>query len=238
MDFRWNNHFRIHPRILIFYCCVAIGGLVWSLVGLAGAGEPLGVSDNLRLYVAWSMAYFLILTLLRNDEGLRYLHSAIVLSGLLIAAINLFGMYDQYAEIGLLSEGVREELRLAIGFHEGYVQITSHNIGSLLFITPYLLAIQFCGNTDEAERQADQAVLVACLVLSALSGRRALWLCVVLTPLIIGLIAVMSGSMRAIKPFAQKLIGGDGLRHDRCIGRNGCTKAQPEELRESPFSTT
>ena len=206
IDYRWNSHFRVHNRILIFYCCVAIGGLAWSLLGLVGAGEPLGVFDNLRLYVGWSAAYLLILTLLRNDDGLRYLHTAIVISGLLIAAINLYGVYDQYADIGLLGESILKELRLAIGFHEGYVQITSHNIGSLLFITPYLIAVQFCGNTERLNGKMTKLSLLACVVVSALSGRRALWLCVGLTPLIIGLLAVSSNSLRAIKPPAQKLI--------------------------------
>ncbi len=205
-DSRWNSHFRIHWRILIFYFCVAIGGLAWSLVGLAGTGDPLGVYDSLRLYVAWSMAYFLILTLLRNDDGLGYLHSAIVISGLLIAAINLFGMYDQYAELGVFSESVRKDLMLAIGFHEGYVHITSHNIGSLLFITPYLLAIQFCRNTARLNGKLTKLSLLMCLVVSALSGRRALWLCVLLTPLIVGVMAMTSTTIRAIKPGAQKLI--------------------------------
>jgi hypothetical protein len=205
-DFRWNRHFRIHARILIFYCCVAFGGLTWSLVGLMGAGEPAGVMDNLRLYVGWSMAWVLILTLLRNDNGLRYLHSSLVISGLLIAVINLYGMYDVYAQVGLISKSIMDELHLSIGFHDGYVQVSSHNIGPLLVITPYLLAIQLCRNVENLNGKLTKLSLLACILVSALSGRRALWLCIALTPLIIGLLAVMSGSLRAIKPSAQKLI--------------------------------
>jgi hypothetical protein len=207
IDFRWNDHFRVHSRILVFYCCVAIGGMVWSLVGLAGTGAFVGVLDNLRLFIAWSMAYLLILTLLRNDDGLRYLHSALVVSGLLIAAINLFSMYDLYAGLGLVSESIREAMRLSIGFHEGYVQMSSHNIASLLFITPYLIAIQFFGSARKLNGGLTKFSLVASLVISALSGRRALWMCVVLTPLIIGLLAAMSGSLRMMRPTAQKLTG-------------------------------
>jgi hypothetical protein len=206
IDHQRNQYFRVHTRVLVFYCCVAIGGLTWSLLGLADAGEPQGVYDSLRLYVGWSAAYLLIVTLLRNGNGLRDLHSAIVLSGLLIAVINLFGLFDQYLELGLLSEGVRDELRLAIGFHEGYIQITSHNIGSLLFITPYLIAVQFCRNTAGTNGWLTKFSLVACIVLSALSGRRALWLCIALTPLIIGLIAVLSSGLSGVKPAARKLI--------------------------------
>ena len=229
MDYRWNSHFLVQARILIFYCCVAIGGLAWSLLGLVSGGEPLGVFDNLRLYVGWSAAYVLILTLLRNDDGLRYLHSAIVVSGLLIAAINLYGIYDQYAEIGLLSESILKELRLSIGFHEGYVQITSHNIGSLLFITPYLVAIQFCRNTQSLNGKLTKLSLLLCVVVSALSGRRALWLCVGLTPVIIGLLAVSSTSLRAIKPVAQKLIALLACGFVFALIVMIATKAQPGE---------
>jgi hypothetical protein len=207
IDYRWNEHFRVSSRILIFYCCVAIGGMIWALVGLYGSGALRGVQDNLRLFVAWSMAYLLILTLLRNDDGLRYLHSAIVISGLLIASINLYGLYDGYAQIGLVSEGVREALRLNVGFHEGYVQMSSHNIASLLFITPYLIGIQFLENTRGLNGKWVKLSLIACVVLAAFSGRRALWLCVVMTPLIIGALAFMSGTMRTVRPLGQKLIG-------------------------------
>jgi hypothetical protein len=229
MDYRWISRVRVHDRVLIFYCCVAIGGLVWSLIGLVGQGEPQGIYDSLRLYVGWSAAYLIIVTLLRHEDGLRNLHTAVALSGLLIAAINLFGIYDQYAEIGLFSENILKELRLAIGFHEGYVHITSHNIGSLLFITPYLIAVQFCTNTAGLNNRLTKLSLLACVIVSALSGRRAIWLCVVLTPLIIGLVAICSGSLRAIRPSAQKMIGlmACGLLFAMILMM--ATKAQPRE---------
>ena len=231
IDFRRNRHFRVHSRILIFYCCVAIGGLTWSLVGLVGTGELLGIFDCLRIYVAWSAAYLLILTLLRNDDGLRYLHSAIVLSGLLIAAINLFGIYDQYFQIGVISESVQKELSLGIGFREGYVQITSHNIGSLLFITPYLLAIQFCGNSGRGSLNSKltKLSLIASILISALSGRRALWLCILLTPLIVWFLAISSTSLRSIKPLAQKLLAVMACGFAFALILLVATNAQPSE---------
>src|ERR1044071_4629806 len=90
LDVRWIRGLRIYPRILAFYCFVAIGGLAWSLIGLTGAGNLVGVIDGLRLYVGWSAAFVIILTLLRNEDGLRALHHAIVFAGLLIATVNLF----------------------------------------------------------------------------------------------------------------------------------------------------
>jgi hypothetical protein len=201
-----ERHFRVQPRILAFYSFVAIGGLVWALIGLSGRGDPGGVIANLRLYVAWSLAYLLIMTMLRNGNGLGYLHTSIVLSGLLIAAINFVGIYDQYAGLGLLSERTREELRLAIGFHEGYVHVTSHNIGSLLFITPYLIAVQFLDNTRKLNDKLTKVSFIACMLISALSGRRALWMCMVLTPLVIAVVALASSSYRELKPYARRLI--------------------------------
>jgi hypothetical protein len=206
IDYRWIGDFRINFRIFIFYACVAIGGMLWSFVGLVNSGEPQGAMEALRLYVAWSMAYFLILTLLRNGDGLKCLHSAIVLAGLLIAAVNIVGILDVLTGSRLFSQSVQRDLSLNVGFHDGYVQITSHNIGSLLFITPYLIAIQFCGNTKELNGRLTKWSLAACLLIAVLSGRRALWLALVMTPLIIASVAVLSGSLRMIRPTAQKLI--------------------------------
>jgi hypothetical protein len=206
IDYRWISDFRINSRVLIFYVCVAIGGMFWSFVGLAKSGEPQAAADALRLYVAWSMAYFVILTLLRNGNGLKYLHSAIVLAGLLIAAVNIVGILDVLTGSRLFSQSIRKDLSLNVGFHQGYVHITSHNIGSLLFITPYLIAIQFCGNTKDLNGRLTKWSLAACLLIGALSGRRALWLALAMTPLMIALVAVLSGSWRMIKPLARKLI--------------------------------
>jgi hypothetical protein len=206
IDYRWISHFRINSRILIFYVCVAIGGMVWSFVGLAKSGEPQAAVEALRVYVAWSMAYFLIVTLLRNGDGLKCLHSAIVLAGLLVAAVNIVGIFDSLAGLGIFSQSVRRELNLNIGFYEGYVQVSSHNIGSLLFLTPYLIAIQFCGNTKELNGRLTKWSLAACLLVAALSGRRALWLAVAMTPPMIAFVAASSGSWRMIRPLAQKLI--------------------------------
>lgn len=205
-DCLWNRRFRISYRILAFYAFVAMGGMIWSLIGLAQSGEPQAAVEALRLYVAWGAAYCLIVTVLRNGDGLKYLHSAIVLSGPLIAAVNIFGVYDQYAGLGIFTADLRKELSLNIGFHEGYVQVTSHNIGSLLFIGPYLIAIQFCNNTRELNGKLTKLSLAICLIMAALSGRRALWLGLAMTPLIIAFIAFSSGSLRMIRPAAQKLI--------------------------------
>jgi len=206
VGYRWRGGYQLHPRILIFYSCVAIGGLTWSLVGMAGAGEPQGIYETLRLYVGWSMAYTVILTLLRSEDGLQYLHSAIVISGLLIFTINGVGLLDQIVGLELLPQEVYKELVLNIGFHLGYVQLTSHNIGSLLFIAPYLIASQCCKSMQGLNGKLTKLSFVASILMSILSGRRALWLCILLTPLVIGAIAILSGSWREIKPSARKLI--------------------------------
>lgn len=94
-----------------------------------GDGNPeQAIYDHLRLYVLWSFAYFVLFTLLQNAEGRLTIHAALVVSGYVIFLLNLIGFADFGFELGLLSDDFRKELDMYIGIHDGYIQVTSHNI--------------------------------------------------------------------------------------------------------------
>jgi hypothetical protein len=196
---------KIYPSIVLFYCWVSIVGILWSFIGMLNGGELMGLIDNVRLYVGWSMAYIVILTLLRANDGVESIHAAIVYSGLLIVAVNFAGLLDTLFAMGLVDGSLRDELELFVGFHDGYVQIMSHNIGSLFFIVPYLLALQFRTDVVRLNSTLAKLSLFASLVLVVVSGRRALWLSVVLTPAIIWTLALLTGSWPVLARVGRRL---------------------------------
>jgi hypothetical protein len=196
-----------YPRLVVFYALLAAAGMAWSIVGLFHHGNHVtGVADALRLYAVWSAAFLLLFTLLRAEpsRGLRPLHLAMVTAGILIAAVNLFGLVDQILGWGLMSDAVRVELDQFIGIHDGYVQITSQNIGTLFLIVPYLLFLQLRADAGAANTWVTRAALAVCLLLTLLSGRRALWLAVAFSPFTILALTLATGSLQQLHRWARR----------------------------------
>jgi hypothetical protein len=197
----------VYPRLVVFYVSMCVVGIVWAIVGLLNPGNYVsGVFDALRLYVIWSVAVLLLYSLFRSESSLRLIHVSMVLSALLISTINLAALADQIRGWGLIPEAFRQDLQLRIGFHEGYIQITSFNIGSLFIIVPYLGSLQFRTDATRVNTWRTKLALAMCLLLTALSGRRALWLVVALTPCLILVLSIVTRSHGTIRPGAVRLL--------------------------------
>jgi len=201
-----SRRLTIYPEVIIFYCFVALIGSIWSVIGIFNGGALHGISDSFRLWVFWSFAYMIIITLLRNDDKMKIIHIAITLSGILIFLINIFGLCNYYFNLGLISQDILKELKLNFGIHKGYIQITSHNIGSLFFIIPYLISIHFRQDADRLSSSLTKISLLFTVLLAAISGRRALWLVVVFAPLIIAAFSHITGSTNLLKKNSKRII--------------------------------
>lgn len=186
---------RVHLRVLFFYGFVALFGIVWSFVGIVNGAEPLAIVDTLRLYVGWSVAYVLLVTILCNSDGLLVFHRAALASAFIIVFLNFAGLLDQYLQWGLMSISMRESLDLFVGFHDGYIQITSHNIGTLFFLVPYLLMFHFRNDARSIASVWTWAALILALLLVAVSGRRALWISCLIAPVIAVGLGMATSSM-------------------------------------------
>jgi len=194
----------VYPRLVVFYVALCVTGIVWATVGLLNPGNyVVGAYDALRLFGLWSVAFVVLFSLLRSQPSLQWLHHAMVLSGILISTINLAAVADQFAGWGLIPGSIREQMELYVGIHEGYIQITSNNIGALFVVVPYLLALQFRVDADEGHSVLAKLSLLLSLVVVAVSGRRALWLVVGLAPWVILALAIVTKSQAAIRAGAK-----------------------------------
>jgi hypothetical protein len=193
----------VHQRLGWFYLWISIIGAAWSFLGMVRAENYLqGSFEAFRLYVVWSGAFAVLYLMLRARASLRIMHMSMVLAGILIPVINLLGLYDQLSGLGLISDAIREELGMEIGFGYGYAQYSSANILILFLIAPYLLALQFRSDAGKSNSIWTKIALLLSLTLVVLSGRRALWLVVAFTPITILLLSRIAGG------FGQLRIGG------------------------------
>lgn len=197
----------VYRRLVLFYLCIVVIGIVWAIVGLLHPSNYVqGVFDALRLYVVWSAGFALLYTVLRAGSSLQAMHRAICIAGIVIPLLNFLALYDLFSGSGLIPASVRQELALEIGIGDGYVQLGSANISTMFVIAPYLLALQFRADADKATRTLTRIALVLSLVLVALSGRRALWIVVALTPGIIVLLSRLTGSSRLMTAWGKRFL--------------------------------
>ena len=209
VDDRFRRKRAVYMQLIFFYLSLFAVGIVWAFVGfLNPAAYEAGVMDALRLYCLWSVAFLVLYTLLRSRPSLQLLHKALVLAGIMISAINFAGLADQIGGWGLFSEDLRKELDQYIGIYDGYIQITSQNIGSLFFIVPYLVTLQFRADAAEANSALTKLSLALCLIVVLISGRRGLLLVVGLTPCVIVLVSAVSGSFDLMKAGARRFLSG------------------------------
>ena len=190
----------INHKIFVFYGLILMLATIWSLIGYMHGSSIAGISDNFKLWGGWSVCYAIIITIFIQRNNLMFFHKAVVISGILISVINIVGLCDSFYGLNIVPNSIISELDLKIGYHEGYIQITTENITSLFFIVPYLIALQFRKDAKELNTWEVKLSFFLTLLLAAFSGRRALWLCVILTPfLILGLSFFLNSVKQIIK---------------------------------------
>jgi hypothetical protein len=232
----WFSRVRMVRReILLFYVLIALGGLVWCLVGYHHGGDPVGISDAFRLRVIWSGLFFLIFCSFHTTLRDRDIHRAVCLAVLLVAAVNLVAVVDGNYSLGLLSEDFKEEMGLQFGLKLGFFRLNSINIATMLFGVPYLLAHLFFSKRF-GWRTA--ACLAVGLTLSILSGRRALWLCIALVPLVITVVALLLSRWRTARRaiLLQVFVGVMGIGAFLLVANAAETVAPAREFLLQAFS--
>jgi O-antigen ligase len=209
IDGAFQETIRVYPRLICFYLMVGIIGIVWAFVGLFNQETYFeGVTDAVRLYIVWSAVFVVLYTLLRSQSSLQFIHRGLIVAGILISLMNFAGVLDQISHSGVVPESVSKELHQGIGLHDGYIQITSQNIASLFFLVPYLISVQVRADSVEAKSIGTKLSLMLCLILTVISGRRALLLVVALTPFTILFVSALSGNLGLIKVGARRLFLG------------------------------
>lgn len=200
---------RFQPRLLIFYAALSALGLLWGVVGLVHGGNHVrGVLDAVRLYAMWSAAFVILFTLLRADEGLRIFHWALVTAGIAIPVINALAIADFALGAGMISPATREEMELFVGFHDGYIRLSSINIGAMFLVVPYLLAKRITRRESEPTRGVETIALLLSILLVVVSGRRALWIVVAAAPVLVLVLAQVTALLPHLRRPARRALVG------------------------------
>lgn len=166
---------KVRLSILFFYLSLSIVGLIGVSQGLASGGAAEGILDSFRLWVVWSFVLFTFFNYFSYIRSFNVIDSVVVWSGIFISIINISFTITSYYGYDIFPTPVREALELRVGFHSSYIQLTTHNIGMLFFITPYLIGRFYLKNISYSFSLLHLVSLFLCIVTVIISGRRALW---------------------------------------------------------------
>jgi hypothetical protein len=190
------------PRhVCIFYGTLVFVGFLAAFVGAIRGNSTDAISDGIRLYIFWSILNSLLLTYYWQYNTIMVLHYGILLAAFTTSTLNITLVVSSFAGWTVFPESFSEALLLKVGIHDGYVQIVAHNIGMLLFIVPYLLVTALRTDSVQENRWLVWLALFVALITTALSGRRALWIVTVVTPLLIWFLAIATDTCNRIKAF-------------------------------------
>lgn len=212
LKFLRDRSLYLPPAIIIFYTTVIAMGFCWSIIGLLNANPVEASNQALRLYVFWSILISTVLIYIRYFDAFLLIHRSIILAGLTTSAIVLSFVVTQYLGIEIYPGWFKDAMWLRIGFHSGYVQVISHNVGPLLFIVPYLIVTALRRDSQPDHRVLVYVTLFLTLLTASLTGRRALWLVILAIPyLMIGFSIITSTVSQIRQPKMVMALGVLGL---------------------------
>lgn len=177
--------------VFVFFMAFASLNLVSVVNGIINDNDPELVMDGLRLFVVFPIIFAFLWSSLEDFRYRRHIHGLIIFAAVVIFSMNFIAIFENYFAVYFLPASFVDENLLRVGIHEGYVQLTSHNIGSVYFIFGYIF--YYCMVSEDAGKK-EWFVLFLLTVLAIASGRRGLWLALVISPFIFYFAKYLIGS--------------------------------------------
>lgn len=186
--------FRLHTRVVVGTLALSSVGLIFGLRGLL-LGTP-GALSRIELLAIWPLVYLLLLSEINSVRVFQGLERTMVFSSVFIA---LFGFFLALSTIGVLpgssllkllfsASELDNGLFLGFAFADGNVGLAYTGLMSDPFLVPFLIAAVVCRPSGTGIWMSKRRLLLALipsLVIVVLSGRRALQLVTMLSPLFI-----------------------------------------------------
>jgi hypothetical protein len=159
--------------LLKFYSLIILISIVSSFIGLMYGNPTEAIIDGFRVYFIWPIIIIIITGCVYQYINYDAIDNLITLAAFSILFINLIFFIQLYLNIQYVSDYIIKEMVGNVGIHEVYIQITSHNIGSLFIIDGYFLSkILF----EDKQNLRTKLGFFSSFLITIISGRRALWL--------------------------------------------------------------
>ena len=191
-------------RPIVFFSIFAAINSLALFVGVLHGNPDQAIIDGLRIGVIFPIIFALLWTSLADFNYGKYINGIVELSAICTLVIISLAILQEIGVGYFFPETFMEENVLRVGLHEGYLQVTSHNVGSLFFIAGYLL-YHAVANQQKKINILSVAALYCALLAAMLSGRRALQLAIFLMPLFLFFTAKIFAEKKSVTGRIVKL---------------------------------
>lgn len=170
----------IDSRMVVGTLAFAAVNLFFSLEGFM-RGAP-GAAQCAQVYVFWPLVYSFLIASIDDEKVFSSLERTMIFA---TAFIGVFGVLFFLSALGVVpappfADALLSKDEMGAGFLSGHVELAFPGLNSLPFLLPFVLTVAV---TREQKRLWPSVALLATLPLVILSGRRALQLVTMLSPL-------------------------------------------------------
>jgi hypothetical protein len=183
-----TGRLKLHANVVCGVLMFSVIGLLYSTLGSVNFLQ--GALKQAQLYVLWPLIYVFLMSGASRLQTLISLEKTLILGALAIA---IYGLGYILTQAEVLPATVVFDLfsteKQAVAFNEGYIESRFPGLASLSFLIPFLFASLVTATPDDKYVRSSRLLLwialFSVLILVFLSGRKALLLVTMLSPLII-----------------------------------------------------
>jgi O-antigen ligase len=195
---------RVHRDILFLWLAtIAVGvfGVVWGVINSAP-----GALRVASVYLIWPLLYLLFIGLAHDLRAIRAIEFALLVGISLATVMALTVMMAGLLGYGGLIYPLLEFQGAGFGNYDGFIEFRTYSLTTVMYGFPFVLSFILVhrGELRGLKKFAINLLLLAIILASLGSGRRAFWLVMLLTPLIIfPFLQLSSCRLRAIPFFSM-----------------------------------
>ena len=158
-------------------------GLLYSLYGII-RNNP-GAFPVLTVMFLWPLLYAFISPLMNQTKSLVWLTKIFLFT---LTIIVFYTFYFFAHKVGFIHGWayIKLNLKPRLSFYNGYIRYNLYNISSLFFLVPFAFNYAWFRLKEKKISKWLLLILLLSLIISLFSGRKGLWVTIVLTPFLMG----------------------------------------------------
>lgn len=200
-----GSPFRFSPQVLILTLFYSVLGTFFVLYGIINGNA--GAISLTTVYVLWPLVYVVVVSAMCQSHLFRIATQVLVLSSV---AISVYAIYYLLYEYGVIPSAfyIALDLGQEAGFYDGYVEYNLYSVSTLLYLFPFITTclVLARGNDGPVPMLWVLPAFGLTTMASILSGRRALWLIMALTPILIVVVLRLGGGQQLVR-YSTRMAG-------------------------------
>lgn len=178
----------LHQNTLMLALFMISIGLFFSLKGCF-ADTP-GALKQMQVYALWPLIYIVLIAESKDSTLLKGFQWTLIVVTIFIS---LYGISNTLSQLGIIPyhftiDLFQNESNTAYGFYDGFIEILVPGLNTVPFLLPFCFAAIVCWLPDMGCNSIKRIILwiafILIIALSIISGRKAIWVILALSPIL------------------------------------------------------